>query len=175
MLGAPKVLRAARISVPIATVAALAGCFRTEVLVQKFNDGVVETGTGDPKHSYESLRKETAYRRIYPELIDGYFGEGGPEILKVGICPMTDMCPQAKPPKRRVLDRSPATCVAAGDVCRAVKEGPEGSHAAFCSAALDAMDARSVRRAGATRSRRCCSASARKRPRTCSNESVSSS
>lgn len=52
-----------------------AGCLRTSVLVQKFNDGVIETGSGDPARDPPALRLETAQRRIEQELIDGYFGQ----------------------------------------------------------------------------------------------------
>jgi predicted acylesterase/phospholipase RssA len=58
--------------------AAASGCLRTSVLVQKFNDGVIETGVGDPKHPPVALRKEKVERRVEQELIDGYFGQSGP-------------------------------------------------------------------------------------------------
>jgi hypothetical protein len=43
---------------------AASGCLRTSVLVQKFNDGVIETGVGDPKHPPVALRKEKVERRV---------------------------------------------------------------------------------------------------------------
>jgi len=58
--------------------AAPSGCLRTSVLVQKFNDGLIETGNGDPAHDPVSLRKEKVERRVEQELIDGYFGQSGP-------------------------------------------------------------------------------------------------
>jgi predicted acylesterase/phospholipase RssA len=51
------------------------GCLRTSVLVQKFNEGVIETGGGDPAREPAALRIETAERRVEQELIDGYFGQ----------------------------------------------------------------------------------------------------
>jgi predicted acylesterase/phospholipase RssA len=52
-----------------------AGCLRTSVLVQKFNEGAIETGGGDPQRDPKTLPGETAQRRIEQELIDGYFGQ----------------------------------------------------------------------------------------------------
>ena len=64
--------------------AAASGCLRTSVLVQKFNDGVIETGVGDPKHDPVSLRKEKVERRVEQELIDGYFGQSGASARVAG-------------------------------------------------------------------------------------------
>jgi predicted acylesterase/phospholipase RssA len=64
------------ISIVLLASSAVAGCLRTSVLVQKFNDGVIETGAGDPAHSPEALRSETLKRLVEQELIDGYFGQG---------------------------------------------------------------------------------------------------
>lgn len=69
--------RAAVWVVAAGAASAVSGCLRTSVLVQKFNDGLIETGDGDPAHPPEALRKEKVERRIEQELIDGYFGQSG--------------------------------------------------------------------------------------------------
>jgi predicted acylesterase/phospholipase RssA len=69
--------RQRRLWLLIAALSGATGCLRTSVLVQKFNEGAIDTGNGDPAHDPAALRQETASRRIEQELIDGYFGQSG--------------------------------------------------------------------------------------------------
>jgi hypothetical protein len=71
-----------------------------------------------------------------------HFKLGFGVMLKLGLCPMVD-CPPPPTPQPRVLDRSPVTCEAAGEVCRLARTGPK-LDSELCDVVAQAIDASSV-------------------------------
>jgi predicted acylesterase/phospholipase RssA len=50
--------------------------FKTNAVVKAFNEGALDTSSGDPFHSPEQVAVELVTARIRQELSDGYFGQG---------------------------------------------------------------------------------------------------
>lgn len=56
--------------------AVVAACFKTDLLVNAFNGGALDTASGDPFHDPNDLATELVATRIRQEVGDGYFGQG---------------------------------------------------------------------------------------------------